>query len=320
VAAIRSGGRSGASAIHRIRLQGELSRGGQGFIFRDSTGSILLRPNLLHDLLPGSAVDIVAYASNENGGLILTEAQQVADASAAAARRLKLHTVQEIQRLSSEELNHGYPAQIRGTVTYSDPSVRDTFVQDETGGIFVFAPSGGSLNLKVGQFVAVSGFASPGGYAPVIVGPKVRVLGTHALPKPLDLDMEQLLTGLADSQWIEAVGIVRTASVEAGHLRLNVTFGTHRFDVFIAGTTHIPNWLENSRLRFRGVCGAVTNFRGQPFLRATGTRAGGGFRSPAASAFQPASAVLKRPQLRFACTHARNGGLRASHRTNLLAR
>jgi signal transduction histidine kinase/CheY-like chemotaxis protein len=259
VAAIRSG----VSPIHRIRLRGGLSRGGQEFIFADSTGSIPLRPNLLHDPVPGSALDIVAFASNENGVAILTEAQQVADATVAPTRRPILHTVKEIQRLSAEELSHSYPAQIAGTVTYSDPSVRDTFVQDETGGIFVFAPTGGSLNLKAGQFVAITGFASPGGFAPVIVEPKVRLLGTHAMPRPLRLDMEQLLTGLADSQWTEAVGIVRTASVEVGHLRLNVSFGAHRFDVFVAGTTHIPDWLVNSRLRFRGVCGAVTNFRGQ---------------------------------------------------------
>ena len=212
---------------------------------------------------PGSALDIVAYASKEDGVAILTEGQQVADAIVAATRRPILHTVKEIQRLSAEDLSHSYPAQIAGTVTYSDPSVRDTFVQDETGGIFVFAPTGGSLNLKAGQFVAISGFASPGGFAPVIVEPKIRLLGTHPMPRPLRLDMEQLLTGLADSQWTEAVGIVRTASVEVGHLRLNVSFGAHRFDVFVAGTTHIPDWLVNSRLRFRGVCGAVTNFRGQ---------------------------------------------------------
>ena len=259
VAAIRSG----SSQIHRIRLRGELTRGGQEFIFRDSTGSIPLRPNLLHDPVPGSALDIVAYASEENGVAILTEGQQVAYETVAATRRPVLHTVKEIQRLSDEDLSHGYAAQITGTVTYSDPSVRDTFVQDETGGIFVFAPTGGNLNLKAGQLVAISGFASPGGFAHVIVEPKIRLLGTHPMPRPLRLDMEQLLTGLADSQWTEAVGIVRTASVEVGHLRLNVSFGAHRFDVFVAGTTHIPDWLVDSRLRFRGVCGAVTNYRGQ---------------------------------------------------------
>jgi hypothetical protein len=167
VAAIRSG----VPPIHRIRLRGALSRGGQEFIFIDSTGSIPLRPNLLHDPVPGSALDIVAYASREDGVALLTDGQQVADAAVAATRRPILHTVKEIRRLSAEDLSHSYRVQIAGTVTYSDPSVRDTFVQDETGGIFVFAPTGGNLNLRAGQFVAISGFASPGGFAPVIVEP-----------------------------------------------------------------------------------------------------------------------------------------------------
>lgn len=82
---------SGVSRIHRIRLRGELIRGGQEFIFMDSTGSIPLRPNLLHDPVPGSALDIVAYASRENGVAILTEGQLVADATVAATRRPVLH-------------------------------------------------------------------------------------------------------------------------------------------------------------------------------------------------------------------------------------
>jgi signal transduction histidine kinase/CheY-like chemotaxis protein len=255
--------RLGALPLHRIRLHGGISRGGQEFNFTDSTGSIPLRPAALHELFAGKDQEIVAYATKENGPEILTEGEALVNASVAASPRSILHTVREIRNLSADELSHSYRVQITGTVTYSDPSVRDTFVQDETGGIFVFSPSAGGLNLKAGQFVSISGFASTGGFAPVIVEPKLRVLGTHAMPKPLNLDMEQILTGLADSQWVEAVGIVRAASVEVGHLRLNVSFGAHRYDVFVAGTTHIPYWMVNSRLRFRGVCGAVTNFRGQ---------------------------------------------------------
>ena len=93
----------------------------------------------------------------------------------------------------------------------------------------------------------------------MITEPRVQILGRRPLPQPLPLDMEQLLTGVADSRWIEAHGVVRAASVEAGHLKLSVVWGSHRFLVFVAGTTHVPSWLVDSRLRFRGVCGAVTN-------------------------------------------------------------
>jgi len=136
--------RSEVPAIHRVRLRGTLARGGQDFIFTDSTGSIPLRANLLHDLATGSLVDVVAFPSNENGAAILTEAQLVEDAAGAASHPPILRTVREIHRLSNEQLSRSYPAQITGTVTYSDPSVRDTFVQDKTGGIFLFAPQAGT--------------------------------------------------------------------------------------------------------------------------------------------------------------------------------
>ena len=75
--------------------------------------------------------------------------------------------------------------------------------------------------------------------------------------------MEQLLTGIADSRWVEGMGIVRTAAKEVGHLRLDLAWGSHRYVVFVAGTTKAPAGLIGSRVRFQGVCGAVTNFRGQ---------------------------------------------------------
>ncbi len=247
---------------HRIRLHGSLSSGGTDFLFRDASGTISLSPDPTRNLLVGHDLDIAAFVWRENGRNVLIDASLLdSDANAAAPKILT--TVKQIQHLSNQELNRGFPVEITGTVTYSDASVRDTFIQDETGGIFVFSPTGGSLDLKLGQYVKLRGFASPGGFAPVIAEPKVQILGTHALPKPLPLDMEQLLTGVADSQWAEAEGIVRSAKPEFGHLRLDVALGSHRFAVFVAGTTRVPAWLLDSKVRFWGVCGAVTNFKGQ---------------------------------------------------------
>ena len=248
---------------HKIRLRGSVFRGGTGLMFRDATGSIPLRGNSLRDLLQGNGLEIAAFVAREDGVPILVEGTTLDEDSLKASRRKLLTTVQEIQNLSPEELSHAYPAQLEGVVTYSDPSVRDTFIQDSTAGVFVFAPTGGSLDLKVGQYVRMRGFANPGGFAPVLVEPQVEVLGERPLPKPMTLDMEQFLTGVADSRWVEAEGTVRAASVEVGHLRLDVVWGSHRFVAFVAGVTKIPSWLLNSRVRFRGVCGAITNFRGQ---------------------------------------------------------
>ncbi len=59
------------------------------------------------------------------------------------------------------------------------------------------------------------------------------------------------------------MGIVRAANKEVGHLRLDVAWGSHRYAVFVAGTTQVPAGLIGSKVHFQGVCGAVTNFRGQ---------------------------------------------------------
>jgi signal transduction histidine kinase/CheY-like chemotaxis protein len=250
-------------AVHRIRLRGSVSQEGDGLVFRDSTGSIPLKLNPLGDLLRGYAVEILSFVSMENGAAVLVEGSAVDSGEMRKKREKVLNTVKSIQKLSTAELNSRFPVQIEGVVTYADPSVRDTFIQDKTGGIFVLAPSVGSLDLRAGQFVRLSGFATRGGFAPVIAEPRAQVLGNRPIPEPLPLDMEQLLTGVADSQWVEAEGIVRAAMPEAGHLRLDVVWGSHRFPVFVAGTIEAPPWLLNSRVRFRGVCGAVTNFKRQ---------------------------------------------------------
>jgi signal transduction histidine kinase/CheY-like chemotaxis protein len=208
-------------------------------------------------------LDVIAFVSKEAGGTILTEGLVEGDDLAGPLQQKLLRTVRDIRQLSLGELSCGYAAQLEGVVTYSDPSVGDTFIQDKTGGIFVFSPPGAKLDLRVGQFVRLRGLTSPGRFAPAIVEPRVQVLGHRPLPAPLPLDMEQLLTGADDSRWVEAEGTVRQASIEAGHLRLTVIWGPFRFPATVAGAARIPPWLLNSRIRFRAVCDGITNFQHQ---------------------------------------------------------
>ena len=211
---------------HRIRLRGAVRQGGAGFIFQDATGSMSLSPSLHTDLVAGANQDLLAFVSQEDGAPVLAEAQPSPnDVTRDSLRRIEpLTTVGQIRRLSNVEVQRNPRAHLQGVVTYSDPSVRDTFIQDSTGGIFVFAPDGGKLELRAGQLVRLDGFVSVGGFAPVIVEPKVEVLGEAPLPQPLRIGMEQLLTGRADSQFVEAQGTVRSARPESGHLRLDIVW------------------------------------------------------------------------------------------------
>ncbi len=247
---------------HRVRLHGTVKLGGTGLVFEDATGTIPIIPAEQASLVTGQKLDLLAFVSDDNGTPILIEGQPPPSSASLKPPPIP-QTVSEIRQLTNEEVERNPKVHLRGVVTYADPSVRDTFIQDSTGGIFMFAPNGRKLDLKAGQMVEIEGMASVGGFAPVITEPVAKVLGEAPLPKPLAIEMEQLFTGSADSQFVEAQGVVRSVRPEAGHLRLEVVWGSHRYLASVAGTTNAPSWLLNARVRMRGVCGAVTNFSHQ---------------------------------------------------------
>ena len=128
--------------IHMVGLRGSVLRGANGLIFQDSSGKLPLKPKAERDI-PLGEEKIGAFAEKENGTVILTEGS-VVDEGGKVQSHQALTNVAEIQRLSATELSRSREVLLEGVVTYSDPSVRDTFIQDETGGIFVFAPTGAS--------------------------------------------------------------------------------------------------------------------------------------------------------------------------------
>ncbi len=248
---------------HRVRLQGSVSYGGSGFIFRDGTGTIDLHPNRSATIPVNDAVEIIAFVSSDKIHTFLAEADVTPDKRSLSSKPPTLESVAAIHRLSRKEVSRGYPVHIRAIVTYFDPSVHDLFVQDETGGIFLFTPINDKVVLKAGELVDVQGFSSAGGFAPVIVEPRIAVLGAKQLPEPRPINMEQLLTGVADSDWVRAQGFVFAARPEYGHVKLDVSWGSHKFVVYVAQTNEIPKSLINSQISMLGVAGAVTNFRRQ---------------------------------------------------------
>jgi signal transduction histidine kinase/CheY-like chemotaxis protein len=259
---------------HRIRLHGTVKFGGAGLILQDSTGSIPFLPARQSGFVPGPDLDVVAYvsAASEPRAFVSVDKRQPILIEGQSIQRAwwwrsqirdTLTTIGQIRQLSNDEVERNPKVHLRAVVTYFDPGVRDTFVQDSTGGIFMFFPNNGKLDVKAGQLLDITGVASVGGFAPVITEPSVKVLGEAPLPKPLDIGMEQLITGSADSQFVAASGIVRSVKPEADHLRLEIVWGSHRYLASVAGTTHAPDWLLNSHIHLAGVCGAVTNFRHQ---------------------------------------------------------
>ena len=108
----------------------------------------------------------------------------------------ELHTVSAVRDLSVEQTQQKIPVRLQGVVTFFDESLFSHFIQDGTAGIYLqFQLNVAPPMLAPGQLVEVTGVASPGEYAPVVVVDRVRVTGEMALPAAKPVTYEQLASG-----------------------------------------------------------------------------------------------------------------------------
>ncbi len=173
-----------------------------------------------------------------------------------------LNRVAQIRSLTAEVAARGLPVRLRAVVTFSDPSSRDLFVQDSTGGIYVESET--PLNFERGQEIELAGSTGAGDFAPVVQKPQVRVLGRGALPPPRKVSFEQLYSGSQDSQLVEGGGLVHSAVIADNHLVFEISTGGGRVKIKIKTFPRTdPDQFVGSRLRFRGACGATFNNKRQ---------------------------------------------------------
>jgi diguanylate cyclase (GGDEF)-like protein len=137
-----------------------------------------------------------------------------------------LTTTRQAHTLTYEQASRAYPVHFRGVVTFYDfyqegnPAL---FIADATGSIFVKLPHGPILPLHAGSVVEVSGVTDPGGFAPIIVKPEIRIAGgTEPLPSPLRVTLPDLVTGTLDGQWIAIEGLVHSVETDGMHVLLTL--------------------------------------------------------------------------------------------------
>ena len=125
-----------------------------------------------------------------------------------------LTSADQVFSLSPEEADTALPVRLRGMVTLYLPDLSLFFVQDPTGGIYVFDNSA-RPNLRSGQWVEVEGVTGRGRVTPVLLTPRVRVLSSNEFaapiisPRPVSLDL--IRASRCDAQWVQLTGTVRQA-------------------------------------------------------------------------------------------------------------
>jgi signal transduction histidine kinase len=182
-----------------------------------------------------------------------------------------LTNVLQIRLLTPDEAQRGFPVRLRGVVTYYDARPNDLFVQDATAGIYVVLTTNTCDKLAAGQAVEITGITDVGDFAPVVKAGAIHVNGRAPLPVPHHVMMNQLFTGMEDSQWIEVSGVVRSATVLADRKYLNLAMGGQRLKVSIenldqTNATQLLSKYIGTLLRVRGVCYSRYNSLGQFWL------------------------------------------------------
>ncbi len=183
-------------------------------------------------------------------------------ASPAQLRTIK--TARDAHDLSNEEAARGYPVHLRAVIAFLDPTMINgerigMFVQDSTGGVFVFFSPGVVGALPAGTLIDFQGVTAPGEYAPVITLRQLKVIGYAGLPtKPDRPSLARLLSGAEDAQWVEVEGVVHSIVEEKRRINLQLAMDDGPITVTMvreAGTDY--SGLVDAKLRIRGSAGAM---------------------------------------------------------------
>jgi signal transduction histidine kinase/CheY-like chemotaxis protein len=174
-----------------------------------------------------------------------------------------IHFANEIRRLADGDADRAYPVELTGVVVYFDPQKGHLFVHDSTASIFVKTVILPGLSLRVGDLVRVSGVTSIGGFGPIVDHPIIRIVGTATLPQASDSNLDRLLSGVDDGQWISVTGIVRAALDEDGRSLLHLAIGNVPFSVYFPEKQAGLEKLVDSKVRVIGSWAPLFNRKRQ---------------------------------------------------------
>jgi signal transduction histidine kinase len=163
----------------------------------------------------------------------------------------------DVLALPADRALTGINVSIQGVVTaaQSDWGGR-FFVQDATAGIFVENIS--DRQPEPGDWVKVTGVSHPGGFAPIITRPHWEKLGTEGLPPARTVPIEQLMSGIDDSQRVEVSGTVRAATVQKPYLAFQIMSGGYRLQALVPfAAVPDPQSLVGAKVRVRGTAAAA---------------------------------------------------------------
>jgi len=186
-----------------------------------------------------------------------------------------LTTIRQVRALSRAQANQGYPVRVRAVVTFyhvakqtsepirPDEMTSNMFIQDSTGGNWVGVAKNQPA-LRAGTLIELEGTTGQTDFAPDILNPHWRILGSAPMPVAARSEFGRLASTEEDSRWVEIEGIVRSEEPTRTDLRLDIAMDGGRVVGYLPDFRLPPlTTLVDAKVRIRGVCGAIFNEKNQ---------------------------------------------------------
>jgi signal transduction histidine kinase/CheY-like chemotaxis protein len=250
------------SSAHRIRVSGEIvpSDAGYSFGLRGQANYIPVHLLWSQNARFGKRAEVLGFLTHGPSGPVL-EGAVLPDSDKGQAFPT-LRTIAAVHSLTPAEAALGMPVHVRGVVTCFNSRARTLFVQDATGGIYVFGPQVWDQNFRTGEMVELTGKTDPGEFAPTLGDARIRPLGMGKIPAPAQVSASEIFSGNEDSTWVSLEGIVQSVSVLGGRAVMSLQWGPERFMATVYTGT-LPKGIEDSKVKLEGVCGSRFNRRRQ---------------------------------------------------------
>lgn len=185
-----------------------------------------------------------------------------------------LTRIEDVRLLPRDEAGRSKPVKVSGVVTWRVPW-EDFTLQDQTAGIWISLgeargrglwddDDGVMGKIREGMVVEVEGLSDPGGYAPLIIPLKVRIVGGGKMPPVKPMDPPRFFSGSDDCQRIEVQGVVQGFLPSRYGVTLVMDANPGSFSAEVSNSAAPdPASLVDAVVRVRGVGATVFNTRGE---------------------------------------------------------
>lgn len=175
----------------------------------------------------------------------------------------------QVRTLTTQEAaTAGHRVEISAVITFADITRGLLFAQDSTAGIFV-SPQARGWDWRAGQKVRILGVVSQGSHLPFINQALIEDLGTAPMPVARAVGFRQLEADSEDANWVEVKGVVQSAGIEGGQLRLAIAADGKKINVIFSDTPSSQTSIDelvDAEVSVRGVCGMKANYAESTYL------------------------------------------------------